>query len=680
MTLTYTKYYRFPKTDFMSEPWIQGIWDSFDAIDALMYNQAAANGTTVWLNATQYGPGRTVIDVTDGSTWICTTAHVSAAAPTSFAQDRQANPSFWTAIMLSIQARGQWLNNTAYNSGDMVYDTTAGRNVQAICVTKHVSNATGTINDDAAYWGFTYNSLGPTTAAGIGYSNATSHLVAVTVQAAIDEVVAVKAPIASPAFTGNPTAPTPAPGDNDTSIATTAFVQASTQAITSNAVPIMDGVATAGALQKLSRGDHVHPTDTSRAPLNSPAFTGTPTAPTVASVIDATTKLATTAFVQSAIIGITGGGSIPPPSNLPPLIDSTPAVVGVSPAYSREDHAHLSDTSRAAVTYVDSAIAGRAVRTDAPQSLTVAQRTQARQNIYAAPFDALAYNGIQVNGSMEVSQEFGTGGTQVLGGTSKHVVDGWRIQSNGVQVISAFQQVPAASYLTNSVLQATTPNPSPTSADFCAIQQVIEGYRISRLGWGGAGASPISIGFWVASTRTGMFSGSVRNADVTRSFPFSFTINTAGAWEYKTVTIPGDVTGTWAIDNSIGMTIAFALMSSATYTAPVGAWVAGNYLGVNGTANAIATTNGYMQITGVIVVPGVELPSSDRAPFIMRPYDQELLLCKRYFETWKLLAILRQRWVPASPIYKSTPAIRPMVSCFIILLKCGVRQGRLLRL
>ena len=33
-----------------------------------------------------------------------------------------------------------------------------------------------------------------------------------------------RAPLASPALTGNPTAPTPADGDNDTSIATTAFV------------------------------------------------------------------------------------------------------------------------------------------------------------------------------------------------------------------------------------------------------------------------------------------------------------------------------------------------------------------------------------------------------------------------------------------------------------------------
>jgi hypothetical protein len=38
-------------------------------------------------------------------------------------------------------------------------------------------------------------------------------------------LLALKAPLASPTLTGNPTAPTPAQFDNDTSIATTAFVQ-----------------------------------------------------------------------------------------------------------------------------------------------------------------------------------------------------------------------------------------------------------------------------------------------------------------------------------------------------------------------------------------------------------------------------------------------------------------------
>jgi hypothetical protein len=63
----------------------------------------------------------------------------------------------------------------------------------------------------------------------------------------------------------------------------------------------MDGTAAAGTAAQFTRGDHVHPTDTSRAPLASPTFTGTPAAPTVTPATDSTTKLATTAFVQSAI-------------------------------------------------------------------------------------------------------------------------------------------------------------------------------------------------------------------------------------------------------------------------------------------------------------------------------------------------------------------------------------------
>lgn len=85
--------------------------------------------------------------------------------------------------------------------------------------------------------------------------------------ATITNALALKAPLASPALSGTPTAPTVAgTADNTTKIATTAFVQ-----------------AVAALL----------------APLASPGLTGTPTAPTVAGSTDATTKIATTAFVQA---------------------------------------------------------------------------------------------------------------------------------------------------------------------------------------------------------------------------------------------------------------------------------------------------------------------------------------------------------------------------------------------
>lgn len=72
-------------------------------------------------------------------------------------------------------------------------------------------------------------------------------------------------------------------------------------------LPIADGSATAGASALYSRQDHVHPTDTTLAPLASPAFTAVPTAPTAAGGTS-TTQIATTAFVQGLLASPTFTG------------------------------------------------------------------------------------------------------------------------------------------------------------------------------------------------------------------------------------------------------------------------------------------------------------------------------------------------------------------------------------
>lgn len=108
-----------------------------------------------------------------------------------------------------------------------------------------------------------------------------------------------KAPLDSPTFTGTPAAPTPAADDTTTKLATTAFVvgQASSTA------PAANGTAAVGTSKKFARADHVHGTDTSRAPLVSPAFTGTPTVPTAAAGTN-TTQAASTAFVAASVAAL----------------------------------------------------------------------------------------------------------------------------------------------------------------------------------------------------------------------------------------------------------------------------------------------------------------------------------------------------------------------------------------
>ncbi|EKY6693040.1 phage tail protein [Escherichia coli] len=115
------------------------------------------------------------------------------------------------------------------------------------------------------------------------------------------------APKESPTFTGTPKAPTPAAGNNTTQVATTAFVQAALTALINGAPATLD---TLKEIAVAINNDPKFSTTINnalalKAPLSSPALTGTPTAPTAAQSVN-NTQIATTAFVKSAIAGMVG--------------------------------------------------------------------------------------------------------------------------------------------------------------------------------------------------------------------------------------------------------------------------------------------------------------------------------------------------------------------------------------
>lgn len=93
------------------------------------------------------------------------------------------------------------------------------------------------------------------------------------------------------------TLPTLAADTNTTGAASTAFVIGQASAVN----PQPNGSVAVGTSKRYARADHVHATDATLAPLASPALTGTPTSPTNGTALDATTQIATDAFVQNAI-------------------------------------------------------------------------------------------------------------------------------------------------------------------------------------------------------------------------------------------------------------------------------------------------------------------------------------------------------------------------------------------
>jgi hypothetical protein len=167
---------------------------------------------------------------------------------------------------------------------------------------------------------------------------------------------------------------------------------------------------------------------------------------------------------------------------------------------------------------------------------------------------------------------------------------------------------------------------SVTSTDGFAIQQRIEGLNVADLAWGTANAATVTLSFWVRSSLTGTFGGSVYNSAANRFYPFSYTISAANTWEQKSITIAGDTTGTWLTTNGVGMLLGFGLGAGSTLSQTAGAWTASSAITSTGATSVVGTNGATFYITGVQLEKGVTATAFD-----YRPY--ELQLCQRYFNS-----------------------------------------------
>jgi hypothetical protein len=132
----------------------------------------------------------------------------------------------------------------------------------------------------------------------------------------------------------------------------------------------------------------------------------------------------------------------------------------------------------------------------------------------------------------------------------------------------------------------------------------------------------------VRSSLTGTFGGSLMNNDYDRSNPYTYTISTADTWEYKTVTVAGDVTGSWLKTNGTGMQVNFSLGAGATRSGTAGTWAGSQLWSATGATSVVGTNGATWYVTGVQLEEG-STPTS----FEYRQHGTELALCQRYY--WK---------------------------------------------
>ena len=233
-----------------------------------------------------------------------------------------------------------------------------------------------------------------------------------------------------------------------------------------------------------------------------------------------------------------------------------------------------------------------------------------------------------INGAMVIDQR--NAGASVTPTNGQYTVDRWQA---AVSAASKFTVQQNAGSVTPPVgfskyLGCTSSSAYTVGAgEVYSIQQAIEGNNIYDLAFGTSGAKATSLSFWVYSSLTGTFSGTLQNSAQTYSYVFTYSVPTANTWTYITVSIPAQTAGAWNTDNTSWGVLRFCLGVGSTYqTGSPNTWVAGNYWSTASAVSVVSTSGATFYITGVQLEVG-----STATSFDYRPYGTELALCQRYY-------------------------------------------------
>jgi len=233
-----------------------------------------------------------------------------------------------------------------------------------------------------------------------------------------------------------------------------------------------------------------------------------------------------------------------------------------------------------------------------------------------------------INGAMVIDQR--NAGASVTPANGTYTLDRWSVNQYTNSGKFSIQQnagsvtppVGFTNYLGVTSLSAY----SIASGDIYALIQQIEGYNVADLGWGTADAKTVTISFWVRSSLTGTFGGSLQNSGSSRSYPFSYTISSANTWEQKTITVAGDTTGTWLTTNGTGLALFLGIGVGSTFSGTAGSWAGADYRSATGATSVVGTNGATFYITGVQLEVG-----SSATGFEYRIYGTELANCQRYY-------------------------------------------------
>ena len=238
---------------------------------------------------------------------------------------------------------------------------------------------------------------------------------------------------------------------------------------------------------------------------------------------------------------------------------------------------------------------------------------------------ALSNRNLIINGAKVIDQR--NAGASVSG-DGQFPVDRWKASKVGAGAFSMQQSSTAPSGFNHSVVcTVTTADTSIAASDEYSYRHFVEAFNFSHANWGTSSAYSVTLSFWVRSSVTGTYAVGFRNNAGNRTNPSTYTISSANTWEYKTITVAGDTTGTWeGASNSIGVGVIFSLGAGSNFQGTANTWNA------SGTWSTASATQWISNSGATFYITGVQLELGEQAtPFEHRSFGYELAACQRYY-------------------------------------------------
>ena len=290
-----------------------------------------------------------------------------------------------------------------------------------------------------------------------------------------------------------------------------------------------------------------------------------------------------------------------------------------------------------------------------PADPTAALQAATKQYVDAR----LAKKNYVINGAMMVSQENGATAANSNAGFYFPVDQFAQVVSTtGVFTLHQNATVTPAGSPNRIRLTVTTADTSIATSDTALLYTRIEGYRAADLRFGASGAKTVTLQFGVRAP-AGTYCVALLNSANNRNYVTEYVISAgeANTDVVKSVTIPGDTSGTWLKDNGVGLDIRWVLMAGTNFHVAAGTWLNSASYATANQFNWLGTNGNIFDLFDVSLTEGTTAPS-----FTVPDYADELLACQRYFQMFVVADVYMPVSMTTTSVVFDIPFMVPMRS------------------